>query len=396
MSITANQVLQFRLRAHHLDRKRPLSHLEDVAGACGLQNSPPGAWETALFFRLEGCTRAHLESALYQEKRLLQAWSYRGAPVVFPATQSAVFLSALAAHEGEAPWIYTRGISLALDALQLNFETLLAHTVQAAALLDNRAIVRKEALDRALAQAIEPDLPASRLAAWRAPSMYDTKGGGQTVGEAAVSFLLRPCSFLGRVVFGERQGACPTFTSYRNWLGRELTDIPDASQALARKFLHCYGPTTPGALETWLGCSPRQAKRIWHSVEDEIEPVLLNDKRRYILAQDQAALAVPADDAGTIRLLGPHDPYLDARDRELLLPDAAQRKRIWKTVGNPGVILKDGKIAGQWTAKSQSHQMSATYSLFEPCSTAQIAAIQQEIEAYASFRGLQLATLSEV
>ncbi len=40
--------------------------------------------------------------------------------------------------------------------------------------------------------------------------------------------------------------------------------------------------------------------------------------------------------------------------------------------------------------------MSATYSLFEPCSTAQIAAIQQEIEAYASFRGLQLATLSEV
>lgn len=396
MSITANQVLQFRLRAHHLDRKRPLSHLEDVAGACGLQNSPPGAWETALFFRLEGCTRAHLESALYQEKRLLQAWSYRGAPVVFPATQSAVFLSALAAHEGEAPWIYTRGISLALDALQLNFETLLAHTVQAAALLDNRAIVRKEALDRALAQAIEPDLPASRLAAWRAPSMYDTKGGGQTVGKAAVSFLLRPCSFLGRVVFGERQGACPTFTSYRNWLGRELTDIPDASQALARKFLHCYGPTTPGALETWLGCSPRQAKRIWHSVEDEIEPVLLNAKRRYILAQDQAALAVPADDAGTIRLLGPHDPYLDARDRELLLPDAAQRKRIWKTVGNPGVILKDGKIAGQWTAKSQSHQMSATYSLFEPCSTAQIAAIQQEIEAYASFRGLQLATLSEV
>ena len=44
MSITANQVLQFRLRAHHLDRKRPLSRLEDVAGACGLQNSPPGAW----------------------------------------------------------------------------------------------------------------------------------------------------------------------------------------------------------------------------------------------------------------------------------------------------------------------------------------------------------------
>ena len=396
MNITANQVLQFRLRAHHLDRKRPLSCLEEAAGACGLQNSPPGAWETALFFRLEGCTRAHLESALYQEKRLLQAWSYRGAPVVFPATQSAVFLSALTAHEGEAPWIYTRGISLALDALQLNFETLLAHTVQAAALLDSRAIVRKEALDHALAQAIEPSLPSSRLAAWRAPSMYDAKGGGQTIGEAAVSFLLRPCSFLGLVVFGERQGTHPTFTGYRHWLGRELTGVPDAVQALARKFLHCYGPTTPGALEAWLGCSPQQAKRIWHSIADEMEPVLLDGKRRYILAQDQDALAAPADCPGTIRLLGPHDPYLDARDRELLLADAAQRRQIWKTVSNPGVILKDGKIAGQWTAKSQSHQMSAAYALFESCSTAQIAAIQQEIEAYAAFRGLRLATLSEV
>ena len=325
----------------------------------------------------------------------MQAWSYRGAPVVFPATQSAVFLSALAAREGEAPWIYTRGISLALDALQLDFETLLARTVQAAALLDSRTIARKEALDRTLAQAIEPNLPASRLAVWRAPSMYDTRGSGQTVGKAVVSFLLRPCSFLGRVVFGERQGAHPTFTSYRNWLGHELTDIPDAIQALARKFLHCYGPTVPGALETWLGCSPRQAKRIWHSIVDEIEPVLLDGKRRYILAQDRDALAAPAEDSGTIRLLGPHDPYLDARDRELLLPDAAQRRQIWKTVSNPGVILKDGKIAGHWAAKSQVHRMSATYSLFEPCSTAQIAAIHREIEAYASFRSLHLATLSE-
>lgn len=49
MEITAGQVRAFRLRAHHLDEKRPMDELLRAAGACGLQNTPPGAWETALF-----------------------------------------------------------------------------------------------------------------------------------------------------------------------------------------------------------------------------------------------------------------------------------------------------------------------------------------------------------
>ena len=40
---------------------------------------------------------------------MLQAWSFRGVPAVFPAAESSVFLSALAARPGEEPWIYTRG-----------------------------------------------------------------------------------------------------------------------------------------------------------------------------------------------------------------------------------------------------------------------------------------------
>ena len=111
MELTMEQIRAFRLRSHHLDRELPLSRLEEAAGACGLQNSPPGAWETAMFQRLEGCTLQALQDALYREKRLLQAWSFRGTPVVFPTRDSGVFLTPLAAREGEEPWIYTRGIS---------------------------------------------------------------------------------------------------------------------------------------------------------------------------------------------------------------------------------------------------------------------------------------------
>ena len=69
----------------------PSGQIETAAGACGVQNSPPGAWETALFNRVEGCTLPELHDALYRRKTLLQAWSYRGVPVVFPAAESEIF-----------------------------------------------------------------------------------------------------------------------------------------------------------------------------------------------------------------------------------------------------------------------------------------------------------------
>ena len=171
MEVTRAQVRAFRLRAHHLDRRLPPEGLLAAAGACGIQNSPPGAFETAMFNRVEGCSPQALRRALYEERRLLQAWSYRGAPVVFPAEESGAFLTALIAREGEAPWIYTQGIGLALDFLGMDADDLLFRVKDACALLDGRTVRGKEALDQALADAVEPGLPAGKRALWRAPSM---------------------------------------------------------------------------------------------------------------------------------------------------------------------------------------------------------------------------------
>ena len=46
MKIETENIRSYRLKAHHLEKKLPLSGLADAAGACGVQNSPPGAWET--------------------------------------------------------------------------------------------------------------------------------------------------------------------------------------------------------------------------------------------------------------------------------------------------------------------------------------------------------------
>ena len=162
MELSARQIRAHRLRAHHLDQKYPFCELLAVAGTCGLQNSPPGAWETAAFCRLKNCTLPQLHQALYQKKELLQAWSIRGVPLIFPTADSDVFLSALIAQEGEEPWIYTKGIGLALDYLGMSFSELLPLVESAAEYLEDHTIKSKEELDRVLAQLIAEQLPAQK------------------------------------------------------------------------------------------------------------------------------------------------------------------------------------------------------------------------------------------
>ena len=111
MTVTGEQVRALRLRRHHLDRPLPSGALVEAAAGCGVQNSPPGAWETALWNRVEDVTLPQLEQALYGEKTLLQAWSIRGVPLVFPTKDAGVFLAPLRAQPGAEPWPYTRELT---------------------------------------------------------------------------------------------------------------------------------------------------------------------------------------------------------------------------------------------------------------------------------------------
>lgn len=379
--VGVEQVRRFRLRAHHLDRAYALEDAVALAGACGMQNSPPGAWEAALFNRAPACRAEDAERLLCVEKSLVQAWSMRGAPLVFPASESAAFLSALVPREGE-PWIYTKGIGLALDALGLGFDEALDLAMRAMPRLDEGSITGKVALDQVLADEVEPLLGAGKRAAWRAPSMYGSPDK-QTVGGAAMSFLLRPCAFLGLVVFGERDGAAPTFTSYRRWLGHALEPADDAVERLVRTFAHCYGPTGPDALAKQLGCSGAQARRMWGSIAEELEPVTFDGRRAWVLAADRDALAAPEPPERDLLLLAAHDPYLDQRDRATLQADPVLQRRIWKTVANPGAVVRDGEVVGTWTSRKQARGMTVAFALWGDCPEAGLRSLAEE---YAAFR----------
>ena len=389
-AVSHQQVRAFRLAAHHLDRPLPEEQLLKAAGACGLQNSPPGAWHAAVWNRLEHCTAAGLDDALYRQKTLLQAFSIRGVPLVFPTGQAGVFLSALQALPAEQPWIYTRGITAALDFLGLGFEQLWPLVRAACAGLGSEAIVSKEELDRVLAGRVQPHLPAEKQALWAAPSMYGSPGR-QTVGGAVVSFLLRPCSFAGLVAFGVRQGQYPTFVSPAAWLGGPLPGCADAPAALAEKFLHCYGPAAKTDLAAWLGACPQQAGRLWAGVQDRLAPVKAEGKTRWLLARDLPRLLGAGQPADEVRLLGPHDPYLDLRDRAVILPQTALHRQVWQTVANPGVVLRAGRVAGVWRTKNQGSRLWVNVQLFEPLPPALQRRLRALAGQYAAFRGLELA-----
>ena len=380
----AAQVRAYRLAAHHLARPLPAGAFAQAAGVCGVQNSPPGAFETALWNRVRPGAPAGMQAALYEEKTLLQAWSYRGAPVVFPTQESDIFLAPLCAEPGEEPWIYTRGITLALDALGLTFGELLPLVAAAVRGLGDREVESKEALDQILADAIAPALPAEKRAIWAQPSPYG-RPDRQTLGGAAVSFLLRPCAFGGEIVFGRRAGQSPTFATYRHWLGRDFAPRPDAARRLARKFLHAYGPATVRDFAAWLGSSPAQAKRLWGLAGEKVR-ISVDGRAGEMLPEDLPALQRAEFGPRRWILLGPHDPYLDARDHATLLPDAAKQRLVWRTVANPGAILCDGRIVGIWKVKTAAQGLDVTVQPFEPLPPAALQTMQAEAEAYAAFR----------
>jgi hypothetical protein len=362
-NISKEQIRQFRLHTHHLDTGYQKADVEDITGACGFQNSPPGAWEIALHNRIPDCQQDDMKQMLEGEKTLLQAWSFRGAPVVFPTSESDVFLSALVPKQDE-PWIYTQGIQLALDFLQMSLGELLLLLKQVMPKLDGKVLKSKTTLDQTLAEWVLPLLPNNQRNLWNKPSMYGNPEK-QTVGGAVVSFLLRPCAFMGLVVFGKREGISPTFTAYKHWIGHSLEVKGLPEQKLVRKYLHCFGPASIGGFANWLGCSSAQAERIWQTVKDEIKPVNLSGKERYILSDDKELLLSPPPSERKVHLLGGHDPYLGLQDRDVILDNKARQKQIWQTVLNPGAVLWQGEIAGMWQAKKKGKGLEIEVALWD-------------------------------
>jgi len=143
--------------------------------------------------------------------------------------------------------------------------------------------------------------------------------------------------------------------SERRYVLRRRARVPAAGEAV-RRFLSFYGPATTADFAHWAGMTGRHLKRLWADVADELVEVRLDGRTAWLLAADEAALDDPPDATG-VRLLPPGDPYLQMANRSLLAPEASLRKDLFRAVGSPGVVLKDGRLVGSWKATRKGRKL---------------------------------------
>ncbi|MDO8185772.1 crosslink repair DNA glycosylase YcaQ family protein [Conexibacter sp. JD483] len=424
MEISPAQAVAFRLAAHGLaprgDGGDPLAPLASWA----LQDSPPGTAAVALAARSQALDAGALDTALHDERSAVALYNPRTATAIVPAAEVVAYTRALRPAGADADgWRAVLGPRVLPDAGEL---------AEPAAALDAALPAFAAALDGA--ELSRDDLHAELRERLPQPLLPWCDG---CQSHHARRGLLVAAGLHGLLCIAGRAGRQPLFARTDQWLasapsawassaagawassaagagdgasdagdgdtsGAGPVDGDSAAADLVRRYLRWYGPSTPALFAPWAGITPSQARAAWALVETELAEVgIASDdgsarpRRAWLLADDVQALADAEPQAGAI-LLAPGDPLLLARDRELLLPDPAQRRRAFAAINGPGVVLLDGAAAALWRGRKRGRTLEvAVEPLAErPLSRRALSAIEREAVRLAPHRGCSGAALA--
>ncbi|WP_051299123.1 winged helix DNA-binding domain-containing protein [Arthrobacter castelli] len=393
IAVDQQHARRFRLARHRLTRPEPRCALPEVAGAIGVQHSPPGSAAQSLRVRLDGLTPDDVDAALSEDRNLVQVWSLRGAPHVVGVEDAPVFTTGLIPDDEESCRSFIRGAENHLAAFGLSAAAAVDHVLDALPRvldgLDGRGLTKDE-LGVALADDVASQQPSVRTGPWEDPDGL----GSNTYGQSLVRFALYVAGLHGTVCFVPTDKGAARFALTRQWLGSPLPgwDHSRARAELVRRYLRCHAPSTEREFATWAGVSPAYASRSWDLLADELIEVQYGRSRAWALAADAEALHDCPEPAGA-RLLPPYDPYLSTRDRKSIIADPPLQRQVWRTVGNPGVILADGEVVGIWRPRKNGRRLTVRVEPFTALSSATRTAIQEEAAAMAPFRGAQTASV---
>lgn len=285
-----SQILSFRRRVGSLDERLPegAKSLRRAAWA-GLQDSMPRAALLSIHARVEGAS-----STSWEHSSLVQLWGPRFSTYVVPAKDLPVF------SLGRLPEDARRRAKAHDTASRLH------------AFLDGR------------------QMPFGRT--------------GHEMGVPPNS--LRHAAPTGTVLLrwdGARQPVV--------WTAPPPSMDPwQARLELGRRYLHIFGPCTPASFARWAGIGRAEASATFEALAVTLMPVRTPAGNSWILANDEAVLRSQSGPAAPARLLPSGDAYflLWGADREILVPEAKLRAKLWTTRVWPGAVLVSGEIVGVW------------------------------------------------
>jgi hypothetical protein len=207
--------------------------------------------------------------------------------------------------------------------------------------------------------------------------------------------LARLVSLQGLFCFAPRSGKEASFVRTDQWLGHPLP-APDERQAraeLVRRYLRCYGPSTPEHFAEWAGMAPTAAQHSWKLVQAEMLEVWFESSQRWLHYDDLAAFeSSPA--ANGARLLPPYDMWLHHRDRTTLISDRRLHKLVWRSTANPGVMLVEGRVVGLWRPQKTGKRLLLTATPFIALDAGARTAIAVEAAAIAPLRDCTMADVA--
>jgi hypothetical protein len=186
-------------------------------------------------------------------------------------------------------------------------------------------------------------------------------------------------------------GATPATLAPLEKRGR-LRTKPDvaAATAVVDRYLRLNGPATQGDAAGFAGTAKSVVTRTW---PDGLAEVRVEGRKAFLPEDCLPGLENPPE-PDLVRLLPPLDPFTQARDKAVLVPDKARQKEVWRILGSPGALLADGDIAGIWRTKGSGKKLEFTITAFDPLRPAAREAAEAEAARVATARGFANFTIT--
>nr|WP_240896086.1 crosslink repair DNA glycosylase YcaQ family protein [Kineococcus siccus] len=162
--------------------------------------------------------------------------------------------------------------------------------------------------------------------------------------------------------------------------------VPTAAAGTARllrRYLGLLGPARPADVAAHLGTRVTAARRAWPG---DLLEVTVDGRTAWAPAEDADVLGAAAPPA-PLRLLPAGDPWLAARDRDVVLPGRARHRDVWKPVAPPGVVLLRGEVAGTWRAALSGRRLDVSVTPFSSLPAPAWRLAQDEAGLLAAVRG---------
>jgi hypothetical protein len=376
VTVARADVIAFRFRRHHLDRE-PGSAAATAVDLLDLGVQDTGTDGSAWALAVRGARPAGPDD-------LLLAWTIRGAPHAYRRRDvAAVTVATAPLSEADAA---SRIFDASKPLRDHGIGALEALTTVARQMRDiARKPVAKGDLSSALTAGLDP--PFLRFCrVCNATHPYE-----QTFRLAALQAGLELEPGTSPPVLRRIPGRRPA--PYRR-----LGTAAAARFHVIRGYLRFFGPAPVKAIATYLDAPVRD---VTANLPDDVVEVSVDGfdpkVKRYALVGDVDALAGAADRAatGVVRLVGSHDPYLQLRDRDVLVPATSRHKDLWRTVGRPGAVLVDGEVAATWRPRAAGKSLAIRLDRWTPIKRTIRAAVEQEAERLAAHRGLVLGAVGK-